>query len=186
MSAPPSKTLTPKSRVSSTRSSKLIENELESHEEPEEDQEIEAVTEGLEGEEEDHTMDETQEESIVKETTPEPAGSDEDQEPPSKDLPEILAMVPAPNEDHEAWWKVGRVLKFQVELIKWIMEHNSKEQWRSVPPMAASYMGPAFKAQWYACMGKQIAVKLATCRGPVYSPFKEWVEMPRTAVVGRD
>ncbi|EJU05447.1 hypothetical protein DACRYDRAFT_103932 [Dacryopinax primogenitus] len=181
-SAPPSKTLTLKLRVSLTCSSRRVKQELEAHKEPEEGQEVKAVTKWHKVEEEDQVMDEI----IVKETTLEPAGSDEEQEPPSKDLPEILAMVPAPNEDPEAWQKVSRVSKFWVELIKWITKNNSKEQWQFVPPMAASYMGPAFKVQWYAYMGKQITVKLATCGGPVYLLFEEWVEMPRMAVVGRD
>ncbi|EJU04742.1 hypothetical protein DACRYDRAFT_104617 [Dacryopinax primogenitus] len=104
-------------------------------------------------------------ESIVRETTQELVGSDKEEEPPSKDLPKFLAMVPSPNKDHEAWRRIGGVAKFQVELIKFILKHNLREQWRSVPSMVASFMGPAFQAWWHAWMGNQLSMKLASHRG---------------------
>ncbi|EJT99096.1 hypothetical protein DACRYDRAFT_110414 [Dacryopinax primogenitus] len=190
-SAPPSKTSTPKSRVSLTRSSTWIKKELESHKEPKEEQEPKTATEEHATEDGGEADDKSPRassslESHVKETTVEPMEGEEEGEQPRKGLSEILAMVPPFGADLDAWRANGGVSEFWIELIKFLLRHSRKKYWVAMPSTAASFMGPAFQMQWHTKMGNQLTVKLLACRGPVYSPFEEWVEGDRKAVMGRD
>ncbi|EJU04135.1 hypothetical protein DACRYDRAFT_105203 [Dacryopinax primogenitus] len=164
--APPLKTLTPKSRVSLARSSTWIEKELESHEEPEEEQEPEMTTEECAIGEGGKAKDESLKESHVKETTVELMDSEEEEEQPRKGLSKILNMVPPFGADLNTWRANGGMSKFRIKLIKFLSRHSKRRYWLAVPSTAASFMGPAFHVQWHVKM--------------------EWVEGDQKAVVGRD